>query len=344
MKRLPAKSLLRFRSVSKSWKSLIHSFKFIADYRVQKSHLLLRYGDTKDEYYTKPKYVSIADDDTFPQQKRDLTIPMSPNRSRKLRIGSSHGLLCFSYENTVVLWNPTIRKTVSIKVHDVLDFPYETFIGFGVCPDTCDPKLVKMIFDHKLKESYTVEIFTLSSGVWRSPHSNLPRKSICFTHGGLYIDGRIYWCAYDYIRLPDGLFEPSKMIMSFATTSEEFTELSLPNSIALKAGILLGITKLRDSLIVVEIIPIDHVYCIWMMKNHGDPKSYTKLFNINLADASVTRVFGFRNSGEAIVKIRNDDNDALYVYEPNSKRISTIGISHPYGLNSYTETLLLLNH
>ncbi|GKB58765.1 replication protein A 70 kDa DNA-binding subunit B [Tanacetum coccineum] len=74
--------------------------------------------------------------------------------------------------------------------------------------------------------------------------------------------------------------------------------LSLPNSLALKAVILLGITKLRDSLIVVEIIPVDHVYCIWMMKNHGDPKSYTKLF---------------RNSGEAIVKIRNDDNDALYI-------------------------------
>nr|GEU94701.1 putative ribonuclease H protein At1g65750 family [Tanacetum cinerariifolium] len=168
-------------------------------------------------------------------------------------------------ENMAVLWNPTISKTVSIDWHDVLDFPGETFFDFGVCSDTCDLKLVKMIFDCKLKESYTVEIFTLSSGVWRSPHSNLPRKSICFTH-----------CQH------------SKMIMSFAMTSEEFLEMPFPDSLATKGGIGLGITKLRDSLIVVEITHNDQVYGIWMMKNHGDPKSFTKMFNINLADASMT--------------------------------------------------------
>ncbi|GJV53296.1 zf-CCHC domain-containing protein [Tanacetum coccineum] len=129
-----------------------------------------------------------------------------------LQSGSSHGLLCFLYKNMAVLWNPTIRKTVSIDVHDALDLPYETFYGFGVCPDTGDPKLVKMIFDCNLKEKYTV-----------------------------YIDGRIYWCAYDYIRLPDGLFQHSKMIMSFAMTSEEYLEIPFLDSLATKGGIGLGI-------------------------------------------------------------------------------------------------------
>ncbi|GJY58329.1 putative F-box domain-containing protein [Tanacetum coccineum] len=255
MKRLPAKSLLRFRSVSKLWKSLIHTSTFIADYCVQKDHLLIGYSDTKDEYCTNPKYILIADDDTFPQQKVDLTLPI--NSSIKLGNGSSHGLLCFSYENMVVLWNPTIRKMVSIDVRDVLDLHYETIFGFGVCPVTFDPKLVKLIFDR-----------------------------------------HIYWGAYDYLRLPNGLFKRSKMIMSFATTSEEFTEISLPNSLALKAGIRLGLTKLRESLIVVENNPNDQVIGIWMMKNHGDPTSFTKLFNINLAGASMPLVIGFRNSGE----------------------------------------------
>ncbi|KAF5764998.1 putative F-box domain-containing protein [Helianthus annuus] len=42
MKRLPAESLIRFRSVCKSWKSLIHSSDFIAGYRGQQ-HLIVRF-------------------------------------------------------------------------------------------------------------------------------------------------------------------------------------------------------------------------------------------------------------------------------------------------------------
>ncbi|KAJ0818201.1 putative F-box domain-containing protein [Helianthus annuus] len=40
IKRLPVKSLIRFRSVSKSWKSLIDSSNFITHYRL----LLWAYG------------------------------------------------------------------------------------------------------------------------------------------------------------------------------------------------------------------------------------------------------------------------------------------------------------
>ncbi|GJR36946.1 putative F-box domain-containing protein [Tanacetum coccineum] len=349
MKRLPIKSLIRFISVSKPWKSLIRSSKFIANYRVQKSCLLVSYGDTEDEYYTNTKYLSIADDVTFPQRKLDLTLPMSLNTHRQLfNIGSSHGLLCISYGNMVVLWNPTIKKTVSIYVHDVLNnLPYETIYGFGFCPDTYDPKLVKSIFNQKLGESHTVEVYTLSSRVWRSPHSNLPRKSVCFTHSRVNIDGRIYWLAYDYLRLPDGLFEHSLMIMSFAMTSEEFLEIPFPDSLATKGAkgdIAWDISKIRESLVVIEIDLKVQVYGLWIMMNHCDPNSFTKLYNINLADASITRVSGFRYSGEAIVKIKNDDKNALYVNEPNSKHISSIGISHSYLVGYYTETLLLLDH
>ncbi|GJV41239.1 putative F-box domain-containing protein [Tanacetum coccineum] len=198
-------------------------------------------SDPKDINYTKTKYVLIADDDTFPQQKLDLTLPMSLKGQRRRLIGSSHGLLCFSCKKLVVMWNPTIRKAVSIDVPDLIILHYETMYGFGVCPVTYDIKLVKMIFNNKLGESCTIEVFTLSSGVWRSPHGNLPRKSVCIARSHLNIDGCIYWDAFDHIRLPSGFFQRSKLIISFSTTSEEFTEISYPNSLALK-GNCLGIT------------------------------------------------------------------------------------------------------
>ncbi|MFS8015804.1 putative F-box-like domain superfamily protein [Helianthus anomalus] len=67
MKMLPVNSLLRFRSICKQWKSLILSSDFIAHYRSQQQHLFVSYHDYG------PKYVSIADDHTFPQRKVSLT-------------------------------------------------------------------------------------------------------------------------------------------------------------------------------------------------------------------------------------------------------------------------------
>ncbi|KAF5764863.1 putative F-box domain-containing protein [Helianthus annuus] len=43
MKRLPVKSLIQFRSVCKSWNSLIESPDFIAHYSSQQQHLLVRF-------------------------------------------------------------------------------------------------------------------------------------------------------------------------------------------------------------------------------------------------------------------------------------------------------------
>ncbi|GKB35319.1 ribonuclease H-like domain-containing protein [Tanacetum coccineum] len=46
----------------------------------------------------------------------------------------------------VVIWNPTVRKSVGIVIHvpEARRYIEEGYIivGFGVCPDTSDPKLV----------------------------------------------------------------------------------------------------------------------------------------------------------------------------------------------------------
>ncbi|MFS8020011.1 putative F-box domain-containing protein [Helianthus anomalus] len=48
IKKLPVKSLIQFRSVSKTWKSLIDSSDFIKHYRGHMQHLLVRYIDKVD--------------------------------------------------------------------------------------------------------------------------------------------------------------------------------------------------------------------------------------------------------------------------------------------------------
>ncbi|KAJ0568703.1 putative F-box domain-containing protein [Helianthus annuus] len=129
MMRLPVKSLLQFRSVSKAWKSLIDHSDFTARYRGQHHHhLLVRYNDTVT---CNENYVSIVDDHTFPQQKVSLPIPQL-------------GLFCFyGDDQAAVLWNPAIRKEVTVVV-PAREGIYETVLGYGVCRETADPKIVKI--------------------------------------------------------------------------------------------------------------------------------------------------------------------------------------------------------
>ncbi|GKF78821.1 putative F-box domain-containing protein, partial [Tanacetum coccineum] len=75
MKRLPVKSLIQFRSISKPWKSLIDSSAFIHNYQ----HNQLHHHILKRDYFEQ-NYVFVADDDSFPHQKVSLLVPISAKR------------------------------------------------------------------------------------------------------------------------------------------------------------------------------------------------------------------------------------------------------------------------
>ncbi|KAK1428598.1 hypothetical protein QVD17_17437 [Tagetes erecta] len=78
MKKLPAKSLIQFRSVSKSWKHLIDSSDFITYYSGRHTHTQHLVVSTFGTAETDLKHVLVADDDTFPQQHfREVKLPCS---------------------------------------------------------------------------------------------------------------------------------------------------------------------------------------------------------------------------------------------------------------------------
>ncbi|XP_071713170.1 putative F-box protein At3g10430 [Rutidosis leptorrhynchoides] len=389
-KKLPVKSLLRCRSVSKPWKSLIDSSDFVANYHFNhKQRVHVRYVDsihkvaitaTMRQYRSKAedeKYVSIVDDDddSFPQNEFPIVVPSDVRRLGKFPdiIGSSHGVLCLcaiSREfcraqlcktKTFVLWNPSIRKSIRIRlVPDVLiNEEFETVVGFGVCPRTSDPKLVKLTYISS--SSFTkkfmrkciprqVELFNLSSGFWRSLSMNVPRKSIELTWEQVCVDKFIYWVAFDRTRVGHTI-QKKNMILSFDMTTEEFTEIDLPSNLAnLYNGCLL-VSKLCTSLVVLETEyePIRE-YCVWRME-HGNPNTFTKLFVIKspFESLQIKTVHDFRKTGEPIIEmllVNKDAQNAVFVYEPESEEISDIGIAGG-GLSclakSYIETLVLLD-
>ncbi|GKC23682.1 F-box protein-like protein [Tanacetum coccineum] len=286
IKRVPyVKSLLRFRSVSKSWKSFVDSSEFITGYDArdtQPHRLLLRYKDNVHPYEV--KYVSFVDDENdILTQQQDFASHVS-DLVNQLKysavIGNSCGLWCIhGYKNwpteMVVIWNP--MKLVGIVMPRLLSktIGKMTYIDFGVCPSTYDPTIVviSMCFQRKNKHNITwqVGIFTLSSKTWKIiPSSNVPRKSIRLMPSTLVPTDRfIFWVAYERIATNDKSF-----IFSFDLITHEFKEVN------------------RHSL---------KNYGVWIMGEEGGVMtSFTKLFTINTP--YVRKLLGFRISGEPIME------------------------------------------
>ncbi|XP_071718753.1 F-box protein At2g21930-like [Rutidosis leptorrhynchoides] len=359
IKKLPIKSLIRLRSVSKPWKSLIDSPKSIHDNCLrdnQPHHLLVRYV-----LRSVVKYVSFLDDDddSIPQQKFCPTVPVILKRLHHAsKVGSSHGIVCFYgfYKDIdygtdmVVLWNPTIRKSVGIVITKVLH--RRIVIGFGVCPNTSDPKLVKITHNRSFGTEtincvfWEVEVFTLSVGAWRSISIVTPFKPVELFWSQVFINGVIYWLGYDRIAVDSA--NTHHRIISFDLKSEKFGEVFLSNSLVSSTGDL-SVSKLMDSLVVIEsyMKAGEPVCAVWKI-NHDVLKSCTKLYTVKADSAIINLVLEFSKNGELVMEVLDFYGQCFVeIYEPCSGQVKYLegfnDKSTSYTVNSYTETLALLH-
>ncbi|XP_071734222.1 F-box protein At5g18160-like [Rutidosis leptorrhynchoides] len=200
IKHLPIKSLIRCTLLSKLFNALIKSPSFIIKHSVrckQQHHLFVQYDVSMNGEY-RQKYVLIIDNDNdnFPQNKL-LTVPETVHQilEHSYVLTSSHGLLCLADcdEQRYCIWNPVIQRCIVIPIPDGLGW----VVGLGVCPDSIDPKIVKI---KRCVNSVTstfvnwdAEVYSVSSGVWRTISSDKPRKSTFLTPDQVLINGIIYF-------------------------------------------------------------------------------------------------------------------------------------------------------
>nr|GEX25458.1 ribonuclease H-like domain-containing protein [Tanacetum cinerariifolium] len=216
----------------------------------------------------------------------------------------------------VVIWNPAVRKSMGI---DIL-VPKGMYIkeewivvGFGVCPDTSDLKLVKII-DDKISSMWVVEVFTLSTHVWKTVYKGAPFKLCDLT-----------------------LFQ-----------SEKFGEVCLPEILVHTPN--LNVTKVNESLGLLECYDKgDMKVCgVWSRKDDAN-NQFTKIYTIKVEGKWLFNwVLGFRSFGEVVIELDDDNykDSRIAIYEPLSGHINDVGINGDlctlYAW-SYMETLLLLD-
>jgi F-box interacting protein len=366
--RLPVKSLMRFKCVSKSFYALITKPCFITKHLTSHNPhrgAILRRGKGLE----RPRFLSP------PNETQELEVPVSyrPRLSRLSNetlelsedvdlsqlfqdevfgvqvLGPCNGILCLAgtlkmtkkgylqpgYE--MVLWNPATRES---KMLPPMDMPTSTFnsnFGFGFDPKTNDYKVI-WILNFNFRQC-KVEVYSLSTNSWRvidsSPDPSLfiklPRFPSC-------LNGVHYWWACEG---EDYFDEGPRHFIAFDMSNEVFQELLPPPR---RGFYLEDIAIINDS--VTLILPSGNIgenwIEIWVLNESGVESTWTP------AGFAIRRIpFYWR-----LIQLREDDSAVLidkdfclvlYHYGTGERRnlqIVEAGLSQ---LVTYTESLTLLN-
>ncbi|XP_059660424.1 F-box protein CPR1-like [Cornus florida] len=357
--RLPIKTLLQIRCVCKTWYALINSPIFITAHinrtiaNTTTPLLLLRYHS---RYGRVEEHYSVhCDDETFDER---LTLDCAKDCYRI--VGSCNGLICLSddlfamsvaeFTNVIILWNPAIQKSVRLPMprftddsHGLLRF----VLAFGFDSRTNDYKVVRIVHLHNSFDFVVppeVDVYELSTGVWRSSGSAAPPYYANVGHWShVFVNGASHWVAFECLGVY-GFKQNRNLILSFDMGSEVFKEMILPDSVANGRKLNLSIALFGESL---SVFHYDDGYwstskscCIWVMKEYGVEGSWTKLFTVDLG--GINKVLGFRKTGEVLVEKSDGE---LVSYDPNSEEEVETGIrscQSSLHLDTYMESLVLL--
>ncbi|KAH7842819.1 hypothetical protein Vadar_009539 [Vaccinium darrowii] len=376
LKRLPVKTLLRFRSVSKEWYSLITNPYFITqhlDRSLAAPHTLVRYCTFKPNQnpYSGIEHYSVRfDNNTAFDEYAKPECPFTSFGFCFRIVGSCNGLICLldTFEGDVhnlLLWNPLIGKSVAVPRPEV------SFTS-GQCPDFCtygfgfdesrnDYKVVAIMPPDQIQgfqsKQSQAAIYSLNSGIWREISPKGLRCSTSSTFGvqPAYLNGVAHWVGTD----PRKRWREAECfcIVTFSMTDEVFGEIKLPEKGYVNVDNLLEsklcLSVSQESL---AFIKVDCYYWVWVMKKYGMEESWALLFKVKTG--SVWRGFvGFRMNGEFVVctssrSLVSTSSSSLVSYDHESKHVKDLGIPdsgiqktmlvHSFHLENYVESLVLL--
>ncbi|KAL0406445.1 UNVERIFIED_CONTAM: F-box protein [Sesamum latifolium] len=359
--RLPPVSLIKFRCVSKSWNLLISSPFFISMQTEQA--ILSKPVDARTEQIIVRRYLKAQnsevysvhiDNEDFPDDKNiKIEYPFRDSTRFYYRIvGSYNGVLClsddlFGQADSTLLWNPVIKRKVTLPVPQAtLDTmgPYMFVLGFGFDVENNDYKLVRMAYvqgDYGYLVPPKVEVYALSIGNWREFSGEVPMNCVVeYFWSDVLISGKVHWVAYRNMGMQEKV---ENLIMVFNLSSEVFDEMQLPSALENELPINLNAAVLARSLAVIQYD--ERVWskscCIWVMKNYGDRKSWSKQYNIEV-DGGLGMVLGFRANGDVLLTARNR---GLVSYNPvtgQGRDLGIFGTKDSFYVGTYVESLSLL--
>ncbi|CAI9118801.1 OLC1v1020414C1 [Oldenlandia corymbosa var. corymbosa] len=367
--RLPAKSVGRFRCVSKPWRSLLSSFRFIRAHT--DFHLLY---DLDEKIVLSASRNSVHSPDSlhiltfFTNESersssidgisKEVSFPLlHPNDQFVVVKGSCHGLVLLMNPDSysICLANPVTLEVVKIPDFcSPLDFDGISY-GLGYDNTTDDYKVMALSYyrkrvtsDDSIAETF-VNVYSTKSRAWRklaiSPfdHAELHGKH------GVFVNGFIHWLACEYKTKMAPFRNQRSVIAAFDLAREEFQKLPPPKSVEEHMFVVYKLTVLRGCLAMVTGL-CDGVFEFWVMIDYGVQESWTKFSIIYPEDVPMLRslkvVYVLSDSTEVVLTIESEKFAAYNLSNGVWRVMEFDGIPNSIGLEEVTfmESLISPNH
>ncbi|XP_074265349.1 putative F-box protein At3g16210 [Silene latifolia] len=289
---LPAKTVLRFRCVCKSWCDIIDNPDFVALHRKickinsVSSKLLLSF-EWLGRFGRKGCLLTVRHADAL--RKTDQIL----KTSQKYDLNGScnelvliRGLTGLGERNPLMLWNPCIRKSLSIPLPPLLSSSAGRVVyAFGFAPNINDYKVVAISSDWSQADGTNTcfAVYTLSDQQWslRNDGFNMsyPYYSRMFSRycpqTGFNFQGALYWIGYDPNR--DGnVADSSTHLVSLDFDLEKFNYMELPFASDDRGAVRLPF-RLRESLAVFCISSVQS--SIWALEGDIGTGVWTQRFS-----------------------------------------------------------------
>ncbi|XP_026420419.1 F-box/kelch-repeat protein At3g06240-like [Papaver somniferum] len=357
--RLPPKSLLKFRCVSKLWSVLYNNPKLIEMMQIN-FNIMIVYDDNM--YHTDSESLSSLLDGMERIHCPDPEFEYGNNRSSSLLdgmeqihcpdpdfeygysitgfVGCCNGLFCLLIHNRggidYCLWNPSTGDCKRIpSPPDQFDYSLHGYsaikgYGFGYDSKSDDYKFVCITTDFNCNLS-AVQIYSLKSDSWKQVKRNLNIPWLLPLRTDLqyavFCNGALHWQTSS----------SSKELIALGMTDELIGGISPPENSnfdedpddTTRIGMLDGCLSMLYSSTTLGIE-------VWLMKDYGEKESWTKIYSIpklTSLDGRVSRHLCLRRikclkSGEMLLEVSYQwfapYRKALVLYDPKNETSETL--------------------
>ncbi|PIA30481.1 hypothetical protein AQUCO_05500034v1 [Aquilegia coerulea] len=324
--RFPAKSLLRFRCVSKQWFDLITDSSFIKlhlNYAIEGERVNL-FLVSKHQNAGRPTPVYSLE----VGYSLNKTVNMETNDSLfyddRVLLGSCNGIVCLLYlDFSLCLLNPSTREYKKVVIPNRPSFGMSDVYGLGYDQTTDDYKLVQFVWP--LSNPTEVHVYSLNNVTY----TTIPIAPYRFWYKdqrGIYFGGAIYWIAGRYC-------DSVLVIICFDMKENTFHEM-LPPPIAAVAVDNSTLGVLGGKLCYLCRSRYDGNINIWALKNYDISDSWYKLISIGttsvlpLGCTSNVVPLGLAQSDKLVLKCGRK----LVLYDPKGKTFTT---DNNYGISPH---------
>ncbi|KAK6930061.1 F-box domain [Dillenia turbinata] len=312
--RLPVKSLLRFRSVSKRWLFLISNPDFIHSHlkhsqmQLDRLRILVSVFDGND---IKSSSMPLSIEKVAAMEK--LNFPYISETIQIKLMGSCNGLLCLIDRYTeadIYMWNPCTSDCKKLPRLEYLTEKYHPNCGFGYDPSNDDYKVV--LNSTESEDVMSVCVFSLKSNSWRVFSEEYYGLLDDYLYPGIYLNGSLHWRGFS--RDCEHVFK----IVYFDLVKEEFGEFPLP----IKHTGLLGAI---GGCLCVCARSVGSLVEVFVMKEYGVKESWSKMFNVYGGISHDLTYLHYTMDGDILLLV---DNEELGIHSLEKSKWSILSVSN----------------